>query len=410
MSDKMNERIEELLKMLGDVDDFNREIIEKGSVKVEKEGEIKKDDEVKKEEKKAEVKRIMSPKEIVKETSKYIIGHDEAKMELATILFKFLMERENEDMIKKMGKELTRSNVLITGKSSGGKTALITTMCDILGLDYSIIDSTNCSAQGYKGSSFEEELEKHFKKCEYDEHRINRSVVILDEIDKLRSNGGDQADVNGQMAIQGLLRIMDSKGQDIECEVSSGYFKTKKTINSGKILFVGTGTFQNADRTILDIVGDRLNVKGKKRAVGFFGEKEEIKEEIKSENELRKNITVADIAEYGMMLEIVNRFNFIINLPLLTKEQYVEISKLNKNGFGEYEAILKMYGKKLIVKNEVYEILGEQISKSEAGSRGLKQLVDKIMIPIVYEITEEKRKKNYTITGEMVNKVLGLGE
>ena len=69
-----------------------------------------------------------------------------------------------------------------------------------------------------------------------------------------------------------------------------------------------------------------------------------------------------------------------------------------------------MYGKKLIVKNEVYEILGEQISKSEAGSRGLKQLVDKIMIPIVYEITEEKRKKNYTITGEMVNKVLGLGE
>ena len=90
MSDKMNERIEELLKMLGDVDDFNREIIEKGSVKVEKDGETKKED------KKIEIKRVMSPREIVEKLNETVIGHSEAKKQLATIFFKYLMERENE--------------------------------------------------------------------------------------------------------------------------------------------------------------------------------------------------------------------------------------------------------------------------------------------------------------------------
>ena len=100
MSDKMNERIEELLKMLGDVDDFNREIIEKGSVKVEKEGEMKK------EEKKSEVKKVMSPREIVERLNETVIGQDEVKKSLAVAFFKYLTERLNADKLKELAEDM----------------------------------------------------------------------------------------------------------------------------------------------------------------------------------------------------------------------------------------------------------------------------------------------------------------
>ena len=189
MSDRMNDRIGELLKMLDEVDDFNREIIEKGSVKVEKEREVKK------EEKKVEVKRVMSPSSMVKELNKTIIGHPEAKKQLATIFFKYLMERENGSKLKEMGKELTKSSLIITGDSGVGKTFLIQELCRILGMDFLLVDCSNATAEGYKGDSITDKISKLYNICDGDMERIKRSVILLDEFDKAvkspESNGKD---------------------------------------------------------------------------------------------------------------------------------------------------------------------------------------------------------------------------
>ena len=399
----MNTRIQELLKMLDSVDDLNREIIEKGSVKVEKEREVKK------EEKKVEVKRVMSPREMVEKLNETVIGQDEVKKSLAVAFFKYLTERLNEDKLKKDGKELTKSNILLTGLSGNGKTYTIEQLCKILDMDYIVVNCASITSPGYKGGDIENELERLFDKCDGDLDRIKKSVVILDEIDKLRANSeANGSDVGGSGAIKNFLKILE--GTEIEVEVKSGYFKTKTYFNTKDIMFVGCGTFMGGiDRdNIEDIVRKRMDKKGHKRAMGFFGENEYEEAVTHERNVIRRNIMADDIIEYGFSPELLGRFSMVLNLEILTLEDYIKIAKLDKNGFSEYQTLFGLYDKKLIISNDVYELLAENMMKTETGSRSLKTLVDKLCTPLVYDMVENTRKKNYKIDREYVEKIMEM--
>ena len=109
--------------------------------------------------------------------------------------------------------------------------------------------------------------------------------------------------------------------------------------------------------------------------------------------------------KYGMSVEMIGRFSDIINLDILTKEDYVKIAKLEKGGFEEYKTLFKLYGKTLTVKEDVYELLAEQMLNSEVNARGLKSLCDKVMVELVYEMVDSK-KKRYIITRDMVEERL----
>ena len=401
MSDRMNDRIEELLKMLGDVDDFNREIIEKGSVKVEKDGETKKED------KKVEIKKVMSPREIVEKLNETVIGQDNVKKTLAVAFFKYLTERLNEDRLIKEGKELTKSNILLTGLSGNGKTYTIEQLCKILDMDYIVVNCASITSPGYKGGDIEDELRKLFDKCDNDLERIKKSVIILDEIDKLRANSEENgADVGGSGAIKNFLKVLE--GTEIETTVQSGYFKTKAYFNTKDIMFVGCGTFMGGNNrdNIEDIVRRRMDKKGHKRAMGFFGDKEFEEAVTHERNVIRRNIMADDIIEYGFSAELLGRFSMVLNLEILTLEDYIKIAKLKKNGFDEYKTLFNLYEKKLTISEDVYELLAENMMKTETGSRSLKTLVDKICTPLVYDMVENTRKKNYKIDKEYVKEML----
>ena len=401
----MNTRIQELLEMLDSVDDLNREIIEKGSVKVEKEREVKK------EEKKVEIKRVMSPSSIVEKLNETVIGQDEVKKSLAVVFFKYLTERLNEDKLKEMGRELTKSNLMLTGLSGTGKTYTIEQLCNILDMDYIVVNCASITSPGFKGGDIEDELKRLFDKCDGDLKRIKKSVVILDEIDKLRANSEvNGSDVSGSGAIKNFLKMLE--GTEIEVEVSNGYFKRKETLNTKDVMFVGCGTFMGGiDRdNIEDIVRKRMDKKGHKRAMGFFGEKEYEESVTHERNVIRRNITADDIIEYGFSPELLGRFSMVLNLEILTLEDYIKIAKLKKNGFDEYKTLFNLYEKKLTVSEDVYELLAENMMKTETGSRSLKTLVDKICTPLVYDMTENTRKKNYKITKEYVAEVLEINK
>ena len=399
----MNTRIQELLKMLDSVDDLNREIIEKGSVKVEKEREVKK------EEKKVEVKRVMSPSSIVEKLNETVIGQDEVKKSLAVVFFKYLTERLNEDKLKEMGRELTKSNLMLTGLSGTGKTYTIEQLCNILDMDYIVVNCASITSPGFKGGDIEDELKRLYDKCDGDLKRIKKSVVILDEIDKLRANSeANGSDISGSGAIKNFLKILE--GIDIDVEVSNGYFKRKETLNTKDIMFVGCGTFMGGiDRdNIEDIVRKRMDKKGHKRAMGFFGEKEYEEAVTHERNVIRRNITADDIIEYGFSQELLGRFSMVLNLEILTLEDYIKIAKLDKNGFSEYQTLFTLYGKKLTVSNEVYEVLAENMMKTETNARSLKGLVDKLCSPLVYDMVENTKKKNYKIDRKYVEKVMEM--
>ena len=144
--------------------------------------------------------------------------------------------------------------------------------------------------------------------------------------------------------------------------------------------------------------------------MGFLSEKT-TEEAIKNDRrEVRKNITLEDIATYGFSEEVLGRIGTVINLLPLTKEDYIAIAHLDKNSFGDYEATMNLLGKKLIVKEEVYELLGELMMTKKTNSRALKPLVDSIMIDVIYDASENTKKKNYKIDREYVEKVMEMNK
>ena len=354
---------------------------------------------------KAKVHKIMSPSEMVKELDKTVIGHPDAKKHLAVVMFKHLMERNNQMKLKEMGKEMTKSNVWITGNSGSGKTLMVTTLCKILNLDYVLVDCASITAEGYIGNNWSEEIGRIYDVCEGDEDRINKSIVILDELDKLKSNNseGNRVDVGGSEATKSLLKILEGT----QLKVGKGFGITKY-IDTSNIMFIATGTFNNGEPSIEDIVRERLDKKGHKREIGFFGESAFKKEVIHDVNEIRRNISHEDMIKYGMSVEMIGRFGDIINLDILTKEDYIKIAKLEKGGFEEYKTLFELYGKTLTVKEDVYELLAERMMKSETNARSLKSLCDKVMVELVYEMVDNNRKKKYVVTREMVEESLGF--
>ena len=354
---------------------------------------------------KAKINEIMKPSEMVKELDKTVIGHPSAKRHLAVVMFKHLMERNNQMKLKEMGKEMTKSNVWITGNSGSGKTLMVTTLCKILKLDYVLVDCASITAEGYIGNNWSEEIGRIYDVCEGDEDRINKSIVILDELDKLKNNNseGNRVDVGGGEATKALLKILEGT----QLKVGKGFGMTKY-IDTSNIMFIATGTFNNGEPSIEDIVRERLDKKGHKREIGFFGESAFKKEVIHDVNEIRRNISHEDMIKYGMSVEMIGRFGDIINLDILTKEDYIKIAKLEKGGFEEYKTLFELYGKTLTVKEDVYELLAERMLNSETNARSLKSLCDKVMVELVYEMVDNNRKKKYVVTREMVEESLGF--
>ena len=149
-----------------------------------------------------------------------------------------------------------------------------------------------------------------------------------------------------------------------------------------------------------------MDKKGHKRAMGFFGDKEFEEAVTHERNVIRRNIMADDIIEYGFSAELLGRFSMVLNLEILTLEDYIKIAKLKKNGFDEYKTLFNLYEKKLTISEDVYELLAENMMKTETGSRSLKTLVDKICTPLVYDMVENTRKKNYKIDKEYVKEML----
>ena len=399
-TDNMNKRIEDLLKMLEEVDNSNREIVKEASKPMSKKEETKK-------ETKEDIVKVMSPSEIVKKLDETVIGQDNIKKTLAVTFFKYLTERLNEDKLKEMGKELTKSNLMLTGLSGSGKTYTVEQLCKILDMDYIVVNCASLSATGYKGGDIEDELKRLYDACDGDPDRIKKSVVILDEIDKLRANNeGSGADVGGSGVVKNFLKMLEGT----EISVGKSFYGGKQVLNTNDVMFIGCGTFMGGtDRdNIEDIVRRRMDKKGKKRAMGFFGENEYEEAITHDRNVIRRNITADDIIEYGFSQELLGRFSMVLNLEILTLEDYIKIAKLDKNGFSEYQTLFTLYGKKLTVSNEVYEILAENMIKTETNARSLKGLVDKLCSPLVYDMVENTKKKNYKIDREYVEKVMEM--
>lgn len=346
--------------------------------------------------------KLSTPIEIKSKLDETVIGQDDTKIKVATEVFRHYLRLQNEKKLNKSGKKITKNNILLTGLTGTGKTFLMQEIAKILGVPIYIADCTTMTSAGYVGEDAESCLKGLIQSADYDIKQAERGIVVLDEFDKLSRKGENPSitrDVSGESVQQGILKMLEGN----VIRVPQGQRKHPREdcneIDTSNILFIGCGSFEGIE----EIVKGRFKKKSNKCSIGFGAEIKSKSEEL-SLKDIRMNINRDDLKKYGMLPEVLGRFSILSNLHPLEKEDLINILK-NQNGlFNEYETVFSLMGKKLIIKDEVYDFIADKAISEHIGARGLRAIVEDLMYKTMYEMPSED-KKRYTIDKEFCKNI-----
>lgn len=325
---------------------------------------------------KSSVSDILTPKEIVAQLDKTVIGQDEAKKALAVHAYLHCLRINGNKDIP------FRSNILMIGPTGVGKTYLVKTLADILGLPFARADVTTLTETGYVGDDVEVVLYNLYRKANGDLEKAQHGIVFLDEVDKIakadahQSTTGNPSDKAVQEALLSMMNGEDIRvpefGDRRMMHSSDGIL-----MNTKNILFIFGGAFVGLD----DII--KMRLKGES-SLGF-GSNAVI-------NKLQKNrilsqVDVKDIEKYGMIPEFIGRIPIIVTLNDLTKENLKDIlTKTSESPIIKYTEFFKSIGKKLVVTAEAINFIVDKASSMNMGARSLKSIVETAMVNILFNL------------------------
>jgi len=296
----------------------------------------------------------MTPEHIKAELDKYVIGQEEAKKYLALAGYNHFK--------RKIHKNLKKSNVLLIGPTGCGKTYLVSTLAKILKTDFLTTDATQFSSSGYKGRDVEEIIKDLIVKCENSELRASKSIVYIDEIDKIRKNvGTDGPDVGGLGVQQGLLKLIE--GSEVPYQSNSGSDVYDKSLNTSGIMFICSGAFVDLPDT-----------------------------------------SIQSLTKYGMIPEFLGRFSIITKLHSLTVKDYKKILTDSKGSvLLSYQEWFESEGIELIVEDSALTMISLEAIKKNLGARGLHSTIEEALINAQFEAPSMKPKpKALVVTSQMI--------
>ena len=338
---------------------------------------------------------LPKPHEIKRALDEYVVGQEKAKRTLSVAVYNHYKRIRHGGVRQDV--EIQKSNILMIGPTGCGKTYLAQTLAKILNVPFAIADATSLTEAGYVGEDVENILLKLIQAADYDIERAERGIIYIDEVDKISRKSDNPSitrDVSGEGVQQALLKILEGTLASVPPQGGRKHpHQEFIQLDTTNILFICGGAFDGLEKIIESRIG--------KKSIGFGANVESHKE--RDLGEIFEQVTPQDLLKFGLIPEFVGRLPITVSLHQLDKDALVDILTKPKHALvKQFKKLFEMDGVQLEIENGALEAIADRAIERKIGARGLRAIMEEIMLDVMYDIPSRDDVEKCIITKETV--------